>query len=140
MSDDPKKIILARRARFIAAAIAGVGIACGKEKAPPEPCLSVAYIPPDGGDETTPMPCLTPAMPEDAAAALDASAADAGADAGADASADASADAGRTAKATGASKDAAAPRPCLDFLGPEAPTARPHPCLTPIKPKDRGSQ
>ena len=39
--DDAKKIILARRARFVAAAVASVGIACGKTEAGPAPmpCL-----------------------------------------------------------------------------------------------------
>ena len=54
--DDAKKIILARRARFLAAAVASVGIACGKESTPPQPCLSEPYIAPDA----EPMPCLTP--------------------------------------------------------------------------------
>ena len=40
--DDARRLILARRARFVAAALAGVGVACGKEPGPPpEPCLSV---------------------------------------------------------------------------------------------------
>jgi hypothetical protein len=48
MSDDAKKIVLARRARFVAAAIASVGIACGKEPVPPpQPCLSPIYVPPE---------------------------------------------------------------------------------------------
>jgi hypothetical protein len=90
--DDAKKIILARRARFVAAAVASVGIACGKtESGPPMPCLSIAVpndaepppqpclsvpLPPDAGPP--PMPCLSP-MPADA------SAFDPPADAGADA-------------------------------------------------------
>jgi hypothetical protein len=46
---DPKRVILARRASFIAAAM--VGIACGKttNDPPPMPCLSVAWVPPDAG-------------------------------------------------------------------------------------------
>lgn len=56
-SDDPKKLILARRARFVAAALAGMSIACGKEKSsPPEPCLSVPIQRADA--EAPPGPCL----------------------------------------------------------------------------------
>jgi hypothetical protein len=48
---DPRRIILARRASFIAAAM--VGIACGKttttNEPPPMPCLSVAWVPPEAG-------------------------------------------------------------------------------------------
>lgn len=67
MSDDTKKLILARRARFVAAAIAGVAVsACDKPRACLEPpmatstsptfprpsvCLSPPHRPPiDGGD------------------------------------------------------------------------------------------
>lgn len=68
MSDDAKKLILARRARFVAAAVASVGIACGKEKAtpptPPEPCLSpTVAIEADAGAPPTPTPCLSVAYP-----------------------------------------------------------------------------
>ena len=75
--DDAKKIILARRARFVAAAVASVGMACGKTEtgAMPMPCLSES-MPSDA--EPSPMPCLSP-MPADAAAF------DPPADAGADA-------------------------------------------------------
>jgi hypothetical protein len=66
-SDDDavKKAILARRARFIAAAVASVGIACGKttkEDAPPVPCLSVPL-----DYDAQPMPCLKQAVNRDAA-------------------------------------------------------------------------
>lgn len=62
MSDDAKKTILARRAKFIAAAVASVGIACGKTPmSSPEPCLSVATE----HDAAAPMPCLSP-PPSDA--------------------------------------------------------------------------
>ena len=44
MSDESRKKILARRASFVAAALAGV--ACGKDaEAPPQPCLSQVYVP-----------------------------------------------------------------------------------------------
>lgn len=47
---DAKSAILARRAKFVAAAVASLSISCGKEKArenehPPGPCLSIAYLP-----------------------------------------------------------------------------------------------
>ncbi len=65
MSDETKKLILARRARFLAAAMTGAAVACGKEKAePPQPCLSVVYVPPDAStDAAPPAPCLTVAPP-----------------------------------------------------------------------------
>lgn len=73
MGDDAKKTILARRARFLAAAVAGLAVeACGKTEAtrdagaeiapqpclsaPPQPCLSVPI--------TTPQPCLKPPATE----------------------------------------------------------------------------
>jgi hypothetical protein len=42
MSDDAKRVILARRRKFVAAAIASVGISCGPQTPPPspQPCLS----------------------------------------------------------------------------------------------------
>ena len=75
MSDDAKKAILARRAKFIAAAVASVGIACGKTPmSSPEPCLSIAV-----DHDAAPMPCLSmPLRPPDAGATAPA---DAGSDA-----------------------------------------------------------
>ncbi|MBX3202999.1 MAG: hypothetical protein KF850_20640 [Labilithrix sp.] len=55
MSDAARRAILARRSKFVAAALAGIGVACGKSAAP-RPCLEVA---PDT-TETAPMPCLSP--------------------------------------------------------------------------------
>jgi hypothetical protein len=104
MSDDgSKKIVLARRARFIAAAVASVGIACGKEnKEPPMPCLSVAYIPPDA----EPMPCLSPPpMDTNDAAPTDAGAPDA--------------DAGKPTTKVRTTQPTAAPLPCLSPRIPE---------------------
>ena len=82
MSDDARRIILARRARFVAAAVASIGIACGKEKVSPTVCLSVSTVvapdasspPPDaatatgedGGSTITPAPCLSVPAPRDA--------------------------------------------------------------------------
>jgi hypothetical protein len=71
--DESKRLILARRARFVAAALAGVAAtanACGGD-AEPQPCLSPLY---DGGisdgradaADARPQPCLEP-MIEDAA-------------------------------------------------------------------------
>ena len=73
MSDEAKKAILARRAKFVAAAIAGLGAACGKHTsedagAPPGPCLSVAIVPDAGDEDVQPRPrvCLSVPMPRDA--------------------------------------------------------------------------
>jgi hypothetical protein len=49
LSSDAARIVLARRAKFIAAAIAGVGIACGEPNRPPQPCLSSPPQTPDAG-------------------------------------------------------------------------------------------
>lgn len=74
---DSQKAILARRARFVAAALAGLASdACGKSEAekppptvdtagppaPPVPCLSVAPPQP----EPPPRPCLSAAPPDPA--------------------------------------------------------------------------
>jgi len=66
-NDDSKKLILARRARFVAAALASVAAttplivgaeACGgeTEEQSPQPCLSVDAEPPK---DVTPQPCLS---------------------------------------------------------------------------------
>lgn len=83
MSDDTKKLIMARRARFVAAALAGLAAdGCGKTTAsadagqevdanasPPTPCLAVPFDfqPPDAGADSAadaapppaPQPCLS---------------------------------------------------------------------------------
>lgn len=109
--DDAKAIVLARRAKFVAAAVAGVGIACGKtETTPPQPCLSVAYVP-----DAAPQPCLSPvAVPPDAAA-----------------------DAGPT-DAGPSDASVPIPVPCLSVIlqkdaGPAPPSTKtaPMPCLSP---------
>lgn len=67
MSDDAKRAILARRARFLAAAIAGVGVAaCGGEtEGPsPQPCLEPAIDAGDAGDDGAPEPCLGMPAPD----------------------------------------------------------------------------
>ena len=53
--DDARKIILARRARFVAAAMAGLGVACGKTTSP-EPCLSQAVWTGDASADPTAAP------------------------------------------------------------------------------------
>lgn len=74
MSDDAKKLILSRRARFVAAALAGLAAdGCGKTTAPPDAgaqvdpnapppvpavCLSAASPSPDPPD-AEPVPCLS---------------------------------------------------------------------------------
>ena len=69
MTDDgARKRILARRAQFIAAAVASFGAAsacdrCGGPSASPGPCLSVSVVVPDAGatiedDAAPPRPCL----------------------------------------------------------------------------------
>jgi hypothetical protein len=69
--DDAKRLILARRARFVAAAlagVAGVAVACGGsiDDADPQPCLSPPYQPRDAGSGTDaePQPCLEPLPPD----------------------------------------------------------------------------
>lgn len=76
MSDDARKLILQRRARFVAAAVAsvGMGAGCEKESAPPLMCLSQIQPPADSGATENsgadtgaqvtdtgppPMPCLS---------------------------------------------------------------------------------
>jgi hypothetical protein len=113
---DPRKIILARRASFIAAAM--VGIACGKttNEPPPMPCLSVSWVPPEAGApvqgdaEATSSP--------DGAGGADASVSDR----------DAS-DAGATNLADGGRKGVRPPQP--------VPVRPPAPCLSAPMPPQR---
>jgi hypothetical protein len=132
-ADDDKKLILARRAKFVAAALAGVAVACGKEPAPPpEPCLSV---PMDNRDaeppEPPPQPCLTP-MPWDAGApetdAIDGGGAK---------------DGGLTTRSQQQGDAGAPPPKPTPCLSPPIPTntgtSKPMPCLTPVRPPDKGT-
>jgi hypothetical protein len=114
MSEQAKQAILARRARFVAAALAAAGIgAC--ETMRPQPCLSQVYVPPEAGPE----------------AAID--------DAGAATTAPNAPDATASTDATGAldsgsSRDAGAdpiPRPSVDAAPPG-----PMPCLS-VSPKPK---
>ena len=122
MTDDPKDddpkpdartLILARRARFVAAAMASISIACGKESKNPEPCLSVVEID-SGSTEPSSVDASVPT--------------DAGADGGDPSTPDAaSPDAGAPPKtdagpAPQACLRVAPPRPCLKV-------APPRPCL-----------
>src|SRR5262245_42133194 len=71
--EDAKKLILARRAKFVAAALAGmtgVATACGgstSEPADPQPCLKIApdsSVAADASGDATPQPCLEPLPPD----------------------------------------------------------------------------
>ena len=58
MSDDARKVILARRARFLAAAMAVTG--CGKETVPASPPDASPLL----ADPIAPKPCLELAPPQ----------------------------------------------------------------------------
>ena len=138
MSDDDKRIILKRRAQFIAAAFTGI-VACeGGHEQPPVVCLSIAIPPPDAA----------PIEATDAGATID----DAGAgprDAGAVPMAclsetlsppDAFTDAGRPKPVPCLSplpppRDAGkpTPQPCLSVRKPPPDASIPHPCLSVLR-------
>lgn len=101
MSNDAKKLILARRAKFVAAALAGLAVACGKEQKP-EPCLA---LPMNHDAATSPGPCL--AAPLDWKERWDAGAADASAH-----------DAAPSTTSPVTPFDASAPMPCLSIVAP----------------------
>jgi hypothetical protein len=64
--EEARKKILARRATFVAAALAGVSTACGKEPGPPpQPCLSVLAPVEDAGPEPGLSPAPPPSRPEE---------------------------------------------------------------------------
>jgi hypothetical protein len=78
--DDTKALILARRARFVAMAVAGISMSGCKDDAQPQVCLSVVDSA-SRGTSTAPTVCLTFAAPEPpppAEAAQDAGPPDAG--------------------------------------------------------------
>ena len=111
-ADHDRDAILSRRARFVAAALAGLAgsalaLACSTES-PPAP-------------DAAPQPCLSPRVDDAAVPPRDANAADGGNTDASDAGAD---DAGD-----------AAPLPCLK-VAPDASDASPLPCLAP--PLDSG--
>jgi hypothetical protein len=128
-ADDDKKLILARRAKFVAAALAGVSVACGKEPTPPpQPCLTVPMDTRDGGSEPPPQPCLSPlAIDHDAEPTP---IEDAGAK-----------DAGQATRSQQPDASTPPPRP-TPCLVPPLPTdkPRPQPCLTPVRPPDKGTK
>lgn len=88
--DEAKRWILARRARFVAAAVASIaGAGTAVTACEPEVCLSVVSNDDGGGDDAEPQPCLAP-FPRDASDdTSDDSATDTGSDAPSDAEADA---------------------------------------------------
>ncbi len=120
-TDDTRKIVLARRARFLAAAVAGVGIAACGEPPAPQVCLSTVPVNPPPPDEPGPQVCLSPMpTPEDAGPG----------DTGAStpiATDTTPVDAGSSPDA-GAGKKKPPPTSVV-------PTAKPMPCLTPMPPK-----
>lgn len=104
--NDPKSLILARRAKFVAAALAGVtgvATACGgatEGSGNPEPCLGIECCP----DDPPPQPCLSkPFDPPDADAEAETDATDASGDSDSDSDA-------KTSDAD------AEPQPCLSPL------------------------
>lgn len=116
MTDDSaKKAILARRARFIAAAMLGTGLmSCDRKSSEPTVCLSVMPQPPP---DPPPQPCLSVAIPAPYPA-------DAGTTTGGGTDDAGAADGGTT--------DAGPPpAPCLS-----PPLPPPRPCLSkaPLKP------
>jgi hypothetical protein len=115
--ENARKAILARRARFIAAATLSAGmVSCGDVANSPTVCLSIAMPPPT---DTPPGPCLsvapTPPTPPDGTGT---SATDGG--------------------APGAPDAGAGPQPCLK-VRPPPPPPPPQVCLSPRRPppKDR---
>jgi hypothetical protein len=124
MADDEiKKLILARRAQFIAAAVAGF-VACepGPEAQPPNVCLSIAVPPPDDGSVGPTIVDAGVSIDPDAAWANDATV------------------------ATEPDSDAppqpclAPPMPCLSVVPPpprqlDAGGPPPRPCLSPKPPR-----
>jgi hypothetical protein len=110
VSDDPKKMILARRARFIAAAVASVGVACGKTDTPPMVCLEPMIVP-DAGPPPTPTPCLSVAPPVTATPP----------------------DAGESYTVAPSAVPDGGPQPCLR----PGPPPKPTPCLAPPLPPKR---
>jgi hypothetical protein len=71
MSDENRRIILARRARFLAAAFATTAVGVGIEAcADPEPCLSPIFVPSDAAADDAKAP--KDAQTKDAASVSDA--------------------------------------------------------------------
>lgn len=134
---DPRDVILARRARFVSVALAGVGMMAsleGCDSCGPQVCLEPAPhpVPPDLDN---PSVCLKIAPSRDAGAGgntpADAGAHDAEADAGmTDAGADASADDVQSLTGDAGTPDAGAP----DAGRPKPPKPPPRVCLRRVRP------
>jgi hypothetical protein len=131
-ADEDREAILARRAFFVAGAIASIGLAgCDVH---PQPCLSATAHPTDGG--VAPEAADASALPDavDATAPpADPTVRDAGAAEGGVADAG-KLDAGKPdAGAADAGKPV--PQPCLRMLPPQKPP--PQPCLSVVAPEQK---
>ena len=65
MSSDAKRLVLARRARFVAAAIAGLSAGCGKDKAATTTVDAGTHAVDAGVDAARAHPCLCVCQPGD---------------------------------------------------------------------------
>lgn len=64
-NEDAKRLILARRARFVAAALASAAMACGGDtESNPNPCLSARLEDSGAKADAEPQPCLDPSVPD----------------------------------------------------------------------------
>jgi hypothetical protein len=114
--------ILARRALFVASAVAGIGAAVGcGDDLPPQPCLTVA-VDTTASAETTAAPATTEAPPQPCLTMMPADTAD-------------------PVPPRDAGPPKPPPRPCLTVTVPSPPPPDagppkppPHPCLTPRRP------
>jgi hypothetical protein len=118
--EEDRDAILARRALFIASALAGISLAAGCEGGGRSmPCLSIALIQ-DGGPP--PMPCLSPAppppeMPPDAGVELG--------DGGLESDASTSRDASAPDASAAPRRPPPTPMPCLTIAVPNPPPPPP---------------
>lgn len=110
--DETKKLILARRAKFVAAAVASVGLACSNKS---------------GADAQNPIN-VVPA--DDAATPIQVDAVDAG-------SSKLDLDAGAPTDRDATTEPTVPPQPCLSPLPNPPDAGAPRPCLTPAKPPPR---
>lgn len=112
---EARRAILARRAKFVTVALAGVGLAAieGCQDSP-RPCLNVTQVP---EPSATPVACLDVKAPRD----------DAGAEQGSDAGGD-PADAG------------VRPSVCLEIAPPPPPPPPPRVCLSPPRQPPKGER
>ena len=118
--EEDRDAILARRALFIASALAGISLAVGCEgRGYPKPCLSMAVVE-DAGPP--PMPCLLPMMAPDPPPDAGVEGADGGLEGGASTSPDASAP---DASVAPRKPPPPVPRPCLTIAVPNPPPPPP---------------